>query len=168
MQLVAQGIDTLFMKGRDAVAGIADGGVEGDEALQVVLLVGIVAVGLVEDEQGRHTIGFGRSQKAVDEGGGGLGVVHGDEQQALVQVRGQDMALLGEVGGTADDVILALFDFVDEGCALRIADDLYAVAHGYGVGTADAFQPEVTLHFALHAAPVVGLDQVPAAGILDD
>ena len=78
------------------------------------------------------------------------------------------MALLREVGSTTDDVVLSLLNLMDKGGAFRIAHDLYTVAHSHRVGAAYSFQPEVTLHFALHGRSVVGLDQIPTAGVLND
>ena len=73
--------------------------------------ISIEQVGLVEDQNHWDAIGFCRCQETVDEGRGGLGVVDSDQQEGLVDVGGEDVALFGEVLGATDDVILTVFDF---------------------------------------------------------
>lgn len=154
--------------GRDLEAGIADSGIEVDEAVQVVEVVGIVGVYLVEDELDGDAIGFGRGEEAVDERGRRFGVVDGNDEHALVEVGRDDVRLLREVRGTADDVVAPVFDFADEGSAFLIEQDVYVVAHRHGVGAANTLQAEVAFDLALDAAPVFRLDEIPAACILDD
>ena len=91
-------------------------------------------------------IGFGGSQETVDEGGGGLGIDDCDYQEGLIDVGGQDVALLGEVDALADDVVTA----------------------GFGVGGADALEAEVALDLTINQLAIVGEDGVPAACILND
>ena len=160
-------VEPLALRRRNFEAGIADGGVEVYQAVQVTPVILVVQVRFVEEEQDGDAVGFGCSQETVDEGGGCFRMVHGDHQHALVQVGRDDVRLLREVGGAPDDVVFPVLDFGDEGCPFPVFDDAYTVAHGHGVGAADAFQAEVAFHLALHVAPVVRADDVPAAGILD-
>ena len=137
-----------------------------DETDEIVKLIGGVAVDLVEHEGDGYAVGFGRGEEAVDEGGGGLGIVDRDDQDALVEIGRYDMRLLGEVGGTADDVVPAVFNLGNEGGAFGVGGDGDTVANGYGVGAADALESEITLDFAFYFLTAVGLDHVPAAGVL--
>ena len=93
---------------------IAHGLVERDHHLLITGLVGIEQVGLVEDEDDGHAIGLGRSEEAVDEGGGGLRIVDGDNQQRLIDIGGDDVALLGEIDALADDVVATVLDVSNE------------------------------------------------------
>ena len=60
------------------------------------------------------------------------------------------MALLGEVLGTADDVVTAVFDGRDKGSTLGIGNQLHPITDSDGIGAADALQTEVTLHLRLN------------------
>ena len=106
-----QVFDAITRGGRDLFAGIADCLVELHHHLLVVQLVGVKAVGLVEDQDHRDAIGLSGGQETVDEGRGGLGVVDRDHQEGLVDVGGNNVALFGEVLGLADDVVASIFDF---------------------------------------------------------
>ena len=167
-QLSLEEVNADTLCGRDLEAGIADGGIEVDEAVEVVEVVGIVGVYLVEDELDGDAIGFGRGEEAVDERGRRFGVVDGYDEHALVEVGRDDVRLLREVRGTADDVVAPVFDFADEGGAFLIEQDVYVVAHRHGVGAANTLQAEVAFDFALDTASVFGADEVPAACVLDD
>lgn len=81
-----QGVNAQSVFGRHFEAGIADGGVEVDEAVQIMQFVIVVDVYLVENDFYRHAVGFGRCQKAVDEGCAGFRIVDRNYQHALVQV----------------------------------------------------------------------------------
>ena len=156
-------VDAFATDGGHLVTGIADVLIEVHQSVEVAQLVVVVAVHLVEDEADGYAVGFRRGKEAVDEDGRCLGVVHRDHQETLVEVRGDDVRLLGEVGGAADDVVLPVVDGGDEGSALVVEHDVHAVAHGDGVGAPDAFQPEVPFYLAVYQPAVVRLDLVPAA-----
>ena len=57
-------------------------------------LLGREQVGLVENQHHGDAIGLGRGQETVDEGGGGLRIIDGDDKKHLVDIGRQDMALL--------------------------------------------------------------------------
>ena len=78
------------------------------------------------------------------------------------------MALLRKVLRLAYDVILSIVNGRDKGGSLSINHDINPVAHSHGVGTAYAFQPEIALYLTFYHLPVIGLDGVPRAGVLDD
>ena len=166
LQGFLDGGDSLCMKGRHRIAGIADVRVEVHQPVQVPAFVVRIEVGLVEDQADGYAVGFGRGQEAVDEDGGGLRIVDGHDEQALVEVGGDDVRLLREVRRASDDVVLPVVYFGDERRPLRVGADAHPVAHGHGVGAADSFQAEVALDLAFHQAAVVRLDDVPAAGVL--
>ena len=161
-------VDARALCGRHLEAGVADGGVEADEAVQVAEVGLVVSVRLVEYELYRNAIGFGRGQKTVDEGGRSFGIVDGDDEQALVEVGGDDVRLFRQVGGTADDVVTPVFNLADESRAFPVENDLHVVSHSHRIGAADALQAEGAPDFALDAASVLGLDEIPVACVLDD
>ena len=159
-----QFVDAVVVHGRYLTALIADGLVEPYHHLLVAQLVVAQLVSLVEHQDDGHAISLGRGQEAVDERGGGLGAADGDDEQRLIDVGSQDMALLREVDGLADDVVATVVDA--DNPALVV--DLYTVADGYGIGAADAFQAEVALHLTVKKLAIVRADGVPASRILND
>ena len=167
LELLLQCVNALACEGRYLVAGVADGGVEVYQCVQVAQVVFLIGIRFVEYKVYGDAVGFGRGEETVDEGGRRFGIVDGNYQHALVEVGCQDMRLLGQVRGTADDVVLAVFYLADEGGACGVENDVHAVAHGYGIGAAYAFQAEITFYLALYALSLVGLDKVPAAGVFD-
>lgn len=104
--------------------------------------------------------------KAVDECSGGFRIIHCYHQHALVEVGGKDMRLFGQVGRTSDDVILPVFDFIDESRAFLIQYDLHVVAYRHRIGATDTFQTEVTFDFTFNVCSFVGLYQIPTPCIL--
>lgn len=96
------------------------------------------------------------------------GTTYRDDEEGLVEVAGQDTALLREVRSLADDVVLAFVDICDERRPLLVAYDGYEVADGDRIGAADAFEPEVAFYLTFHGRTLVGLHGVPASGVLDD
>ena len=173
----AQVFDAITRGGGDLFAGIADCLVELHHHLLVVQLVGVKAVGLVEDQDHRDAIGLSGGQETVDEGRRGLGVVDGDQQEGLVDVGGDNVALFGEVLGATHYIILSVFDFRNE-CAPRQAQPLDrlrdreaygdTITDGDGVGGADAFEAEGAFDFTINQLAIVRQDGVPAASIFND
>ena len=94
-------------------------------------------------------------------------MAHRDEQESLVYVGRDDVALLREVLRLANDVVATVSDGRDEGRALLVAHYLDPVAHSDRVCAAYPFQPEVSLYLALHRSTVIRAHGVPATGILD-
>ena len=136
------------------------------------LLVGLPIVCFVESEDDGHTIGFSGGQEAVDECGGGFGARDSHHQQCLVDIGGEDVALFGEVGGFADDVVAALVNFCDKGglaCGQFVARyrNGDSISHGHRIGRTNAAQAEVTLDAAGHYAPIVCAHFVMAACVAD-
>ena len=146
------------------MALVADGLVELYHQLLVVQQVRVEQVGLVEYEDHGHAVGLCGGEEAVDEGGGGLWLAYGDDEQGLIDVGGQDMTLLGEVDAFTDDVVAAVFD-AGYPAAFAYGD---TVAHGNRIGRADAAEPEVAFYLIIGSQSIVGEDGVPTAGVLDD
>ena len=121
-------------------------------------------VGLVENQNDGYAIGFGRGQKTVDECRGRLGLADGDDEQCLVDIGCQDMALLGQVDRLADNVVPAILYFINPVAFTQC----HTVADGHGVGAAYALQAEVALYLAIKQLAIVCQDGVPAARILND
>ena len=165
-----QVFDAITRGGRDLFAGIADCLVELHHHLLVVQLVGVKAVGLVEDQDHRDAIGLSGGQEAVDEGCGGLGVVDRDHQEGLVDVGGDDVALFGEVLRTTDNIVLSVFNFRNEGAPRQARGpcDGDSVSYRDGVGGADAFEAEGSFDFTINQLAIVRQDGVPAASVFYD
>ena len=75
------------------------------------------------------------------------------------------MRLFGEVGGTADDVILPILYLIDKGCTFLVQYDFYIIAYSYGIGTSYVFQTEVSFDFAFNIPSFISPYQVPTPGI---
>ena len=126
-------------------------------------------VHFVEHQHDGDAIGFGRSQEAVDESGAGLGARQGGHQEGLVDVGGEDVALFGEVGSFADDVVAAWVDGGDESeFALAVVAQRHAISHRHGVGGADAFEAEIAFDAAFDELPFIGAHKITASGVFDD
>ena len=161
-------IDAFAPQSRYPEAGIAYLRVQLRQGIQVTQVIGVVGVYFVEYKIYGDTIGLGRSQETVDEGGGGFRVVDGNYQHTLVKVGSQDVRLFREVGCAPYDVVAAVFNLGDESSPFAVEHDLHTVAHRYGVGAAYAFQAEVAFHLTFHAPALVGFHQVPASCIFYD
>lgn len=148
--------------------GVADVLVEEAHGRLVAPLVLGEEVELVEGQDHGHAIGLRAGQETVDKGGACLRVVDRDDKQGLIDVGGEDVALFAEVGGSADDVVAPVADGGDEGRSLGIDADLHPVAHGHGIGAANALQAKVALDLAVHHPAVVGLDAIPAPRVFND
>ena len=158
---------------RHLTALIAEADVKRDHHLLVAQQVVVEQIGLVEHQDHWHAVGLSRSQEAVDKGGGGLRTGHGDNQESLIDVSGQDMTLLRQVDALADDVVAAIVDIGNPADPLltsprRGRGKRYTVANRHGIGTPDAFYPEVSLHLTVKQLAIVRADGVPATCILDD
>ena len=156
-------VDALSRLSGDLPTLVTDGLVEVDHRLLITSFILVEQVGLIEDEHYRHTVGLGRRQEAIDERGAGLRVGHGDHQEGLIHIGGDDMTLLGEVDALADDVVAAVLDRRD-----KAPIKLYPVAHGHRVSRANALQSEITLYLTIKQLAIVCLDGVPTACVLYD
>ena len=143
---------------------ITDGFIKCDEHLLVMRLVGIKQISLIENKDDGHAIGFGRGQETVNESGGGLGIVDGDDKQRLIDIGSNDMALLGEIDALADDVVAAVVDVDDPPFVI----DRDSVANGHGIRAPYAFDTEVALDLTIKELAIVGEDGVPATCIFYD
>lgn len=91
---------------------------------------------------------------------------HGDDKESLIEIAGDDAALLREVRGTADDIVLTVIDSRDESLSFLVDDDL-PPSPTAGVRGADAFEPELAFHLALHRLPLIGQHRVPESRVLN-
>ena len=133
--------------------------------LIMTLLVGEY-VGLVEHQHRRHAVSLSRSEEAVDEDGACLRIVHRNDEESLVDVGSDDMALLAEVLRLAYDIVAAVVNGGDECRSFLIAHYVYDVAHSHRIGAAYAFQAEVALYLAVYVETFISTYGVPAACIL--
>ena len=161
-------VDTLPGGCRNLVAGIADGVVELANRLLIVPLVGREPVRLVEHQHHRNPVGFGRRQKAIDEDGACLRIIHRDDEHRLVDVGGQNVALFAQVLRLTNDIVSALINARDERRPFLIHGNLHMVAHSNRVGAANAFQAKIAFDFAFHQLAIIGFHRVPAARIFND
>ena len=161
--------DAIALLGRNSHTLVANVLVEGAHHLLIAQLVGTEQVGFVEHQHHGDAVGLGGGQKAVDEGGGGFGIVDGDDEKRLVNVGGQNVALLGEVRRLSDDVVAAVANVGDVRYLVLADFHLHPVAYGNGIGAADALEPEVALDFAVNSGlSVLSKDGVVTASIFND
>lgn len=137
------------VEGGDFVDGIAGGGVDGFYLVVDFPKFVVVEVYFVEYEHCGDVIGFGGDEEAVDEAGGGAGETEGGDDAELVDVGGDDVGLLGELGGAADDVVAAVLDFGDEAGAVVVETKFDIVAYGDGVGLLVAANAEISAQTAV-------------------
>ena len=121
-------------------------------------------IALVENKYYRNAVGLGRSQEAVDECRAGLRTSYGNDQQRLVDIGSEDMALLREVDGLTDDVVLTILNFRNP-VAFTHSD---TVAHSHRISRADSLDAEIALYLTIKELVIVRTDGVPASGILNN
>ena len=156
---------TLTCFGRNFKTGIADGSIEIDKSVQIVKLILIISICFIKDYLNGYAVCLSRSQKAVDESSGGFRIIDRNNKHALVKVGSKDMRLFRKIGSSSDNVVFPVFYFLDESSSFRIQDNLHIISHSYRIGTAYAFETEVTFDFTLHTFPLVGLYQIPTTCI---
>ena len=122
-------------------------------------------VGFIKHQYHGQAVSLGRSQEAVDESGRGLRIIDCNNEESLVYIGRNDMALLTQVLRLAYDIVASVFDSADEGGALLVTNNLNAVAHSHGVCAAYALQSEVAFNLAFHNVAVIGLHGVPASSV---
>jgi hypothetical protein len=81
----------------------------------------------------------------------------------MIDVRGKDMTLFGEVLRLPDNIIATIFDIGDESICHR-----HTIYHRHRVGGADAIEAKVTFNFTINQLAIVRADGVPAACVFDD
>ena len=153
---------------RDGVGSVAERFVERAQVLQRLLFLGAEEVYLVEDERSRNAIRLAGGEKTVNESGRGNGVVHRNEERHLVEVGGNDMRLLAQIRGAADDVVLSLADGGNPIGAIGKGLHLHMVAHSNGVRRADTLNTEITLDMAIKGISVRKINKVTATCGFDD
>ncbi len=147
----------LSCGGGDFMTRIADGLIERHHHAFVMQFVLRQQVGLVENEDNRHAIGLGRSQKTVNKDGACLRMVDRHEEESLVDIRSKDMTLFAQVLRFADNIVAAVFNRRDESRSFLVCNKFNPVTYGDRVGAPDSLQAKVTLYFAFYHLPVVGL-----------
>ena len=164
---IAQAVDTAACGRRYGPALVSYVVVERHHQLLIPQFVVGQYVAFVEHQHHRYAVCLGRGEKAVNESGGGLRLVHRDHEKCHVHVGCDDVALLRQVWRFAYDVVPAVVYRRDKGRAFRICHYVNPVAHGHRVGAADAFQSEVSFYLAVYQPSVVCLYCVPTACVLD-
>ena len=164
----SQKVYALTCRSRDGLTGIADGLIETDHHLLIVLFLRGEKVGLVEDEDYRDAIGLSRSQEPVDKGSRGLGVIDSDHQESLIDISRNDMTLFGKVDTLADDIVPTVLNVSNKGCTFGICHNSDPITHSNRIRAADAFQTEIPLDLTINQLAIVRQDGVPAACILND
>ena len=139
MQHGNQLVYALSCNGRDGNALIADGIVKRHHHLLNMQFLFIQQITLVEHQYHGYSIRLGRSQEAVDKRSGSLGIIHRYHQECLIDIGGNDMALLGEIRWLTDNIITAFINGSDESRALCVHRNIDMVTHSNGIGAADAF-----------------------------
>ena len=91
----------------------------------------VVEVHLVEEDTGGDMIGFGGDQQSVDEARGGAWKPESGDNAEEVDIGGDDMRLLAELGGATNDIVLAVGHIVDDTGAvvLHFEEDMVTHSH---------------------------------------
>ena len=98
-----------------------------------------------------------------------VGMCHGGHEACQIDVGGNDVTLLGEVGRTTYDIVAAVVNLGDEGIGAVVrGPELHDVAHGHGICAAYAPEAEVAFHLARKELAVVRTDVVPAPCVTYD
>ena len=105
----------------------------------------MITVYFVEDQLYWHTIGLSGSKKTVNKNSGGNRIVDRHDQHRLVHIRSNDMRLFGQIGSTADDVVLSLFDLGDKSGPFGIDIDIDPVPDRNRIGGTNIFQAKNSL-----------------------
>ena len=132
MQQRQQGIYAVALFGRDSHTLVAHGFVQRHHHVLIVSLFLRKQVGFIKHQYHGHAVSLGRSQEAVDESGRGLRIIDCNNEESLVYIGRNDMALLTQVLRLAYDIVASVFDSVDEGGALLVTNNLNAVATATG------------------------------------
>ena len=128
----------------------------------------IEKVCLVKKNDDRDTICLSRSQETVNKDRRRLGIVNGEKQQYEVNISGKDVALLGQVGSAADDVIPPVGYLTDKSSAVVVFYQVNDVPHSNRIGAAYSPKPEITLNLTLQHPAAVSTDLIPTAGVPDN
>ena len=92
----------------------------------------------------------------------------GDDEQRLIDVGGNDMALLGEVDALADDVVTAVFDLLDPVRAVLEGLHLHKVTYRHRICATDASDTEIAFYMAFRIQAIVHPNDVTATCRFDD
>ena len=87
-----------------------------------------------------------------------------DNKCHLVEIGGKDMALFAEVGGTTDDVVLALSDIGYPVGAVGQGLHRHIIADSDRIRRTDTTNTEVAFDMALFGAAVLEINEVGTAG----
>ena len=146
--------DARAFQGRGHEHWIANSLVEIFQRRERVRQLLVIEVRLVEDDTGRYMVGFGGDEQAVDEAGRSARQRQRRDYAELVDVRGYDVSLLGELGGFADDVVAAVEHVVYHAGSVVLKQEFHLVAHGHGVGLFVASQTVVASQTAVERGSV--------------
>ena len=99
----------------------------------------------------------------------------GDDEEAPIDIGGDNVWLLGEVGRFADDVVFPIIQLYDQAlsCLLNVGihflrDERHLIANGYGVCRANATNAEVAFDLALKDLSRIRFYGVTVSSISDD
>ena len=154
--------------GADSIGWVADRFIERTQVGEFALLLGRKQVYLVEYQHRRNTVRLACGQESVNESGGSLGVIERNNQCHLVQIGGEDMTLLAQVGRTANDIVLALLNIGYPTRAVGERFHRHIIAHSHRIRRTNTTNAEVAFDMALLGAAVLKINEVGAAGRFDD
>ena len=162
------GVDARAVERGDLVDRVADGGVDSLEFVVDGPQLIVVEVALVEDEHCGDVVGFGGDEEAVDEACGGAREAEGGDEAEEVDVGGDDVGLLAELGGAADDIVAAVGDIGNHACAVIEEQERDAIAYGDGVGLLAAAKAIVAAEATVDDVAARRHYTIPAACGADD
>lgn len=113
-------------------------------------------------------IGFGSDEESVDEACGGAREAEGGDEAELVDIGGDNVGLLGELGGAAYDAVAAVGDIGDQASAVVEELERDVVADGDRVGLLAAADTEIATETAVERDTIVGQDSIPTTCCSDN
>ena len=113
-------------------------------------------------------VSFGGHQQAVDKARRGARQTEGGDDAEQVDVGGDDVGLLAELGGAADDIVAAVGDIGNHACAVIEEQERDAIAYGDGVGLLAAAKAIVAAEATVDDVAARRHYTIPAACGADD
>lgn len=157
-------VDANALSGRYLKCVIANRAIEIIHSFKVFELIVIEEVDFVEYYGCRDVVGFGSSEKTIDESGSSSRVGNSYDEYALVEVCGNDMKLFREISRFAYNIVAAV---VEGGDVARFGVEFNAVAHSDWVSSFDAFDSEIAFDFAREVALFVANEVVGTCSFYD-
>ena len=127
---------------------IADRTIKIRHGISQFTVILIPHITLIEYDGRRNAICLCRSQKPVYKSGRSLRLAQRDHQKGLIDIGGKYMALFGQIGRTANNVITPRSDSGDKPRAVRRKGNSHHVPYRHRIGSTYALDTETAFHLA--------------------